>query len=76
METHWEEAIQCVHPEKKWEKHYRKQPDRISIDDDTESELNAIPESDISDSTLHGSVQDSFEDGNELGVLKSNIKFI
>nr|XP_023011875.1 protein unc-79 homolog isoform X2 [Leptinotarsa decemlineata] len=62
METHWEEAIQCVHPEKKWEKSAKKQAD-ISIDDDTESELIAIPESDLSDSTLQGSVQDSFEEG-------------
>ncbi|KAJ8981492.1 hypothetical protein NQ317_007018 [Molorchus minor] len=58
METHWEEAIQCVHPEKKL-----KRLTDISIDDDTESELIAIPESDMSDSTLQGSVQDSFEDG-------------
>lgn len=56
METHWEEAIQCVQPEKKWEKILRKT--EVSIDaDDTESELNAIPESYMSDSTLHGSAQ-------------------
>lgn len=32
--------------------------------DDTESELVAIPESDFSDCTLHGSVQNSFDDNN------------
>lgn len=61
METHWEEAIQCVRPEKKWDK--SKKISEISIDgDDTESELIVIPESDLSDSTLHGSVQDSFDE--------------
>lgn len=58
METHWEEAIQCVHPEKR-----TKRFTDLSIDDDTESELIAIPESDMSDSTLQGSVQDSFDEG-------------
>ncbi|XP_031336357.1 protein unc-79 homolog [Photinus pyralis] len=54
METHWEEIIQ--QPEKKT---------RRSGDydvDDSESELLAIPESDVSDSTLQGSGQDSFEE--------------
>lgn len=61
METHWEEAIRCSHPEKKSERN--KKITEISIDaDDTESELIVIPESDMSDSTLHGSVQDSFEE--------------
>lgn len=56
METHWEEVIQCVQPEKKSEKMLRK--GELSIDgDDTESELIAIPEGDLSDSTLQGSVQ-------------------
>lgn len=61
METHWEEAIHCSHPEKKWEKLQKKLTD-ISIDDDTESELRAITESDMSDSTLQSSVQDFFEE--------------
>ncbi|KAL1492637.1 hypothetical protein ABEB36_010867 [Hypothenemus hampei] len=55
METHWEETNQS-------EKKFKKFNEKLSIDDDTESELLAIPESDISDSTLHGSVQDSFEE--------------
>lgn len=56
METHWEEVIQCIQPEKRWEKGLKKAD--FSLDaDDTESELIAIPESDLSDSTLHGSVQ-------------------
>lgn len=64
METHWEETNQSEkYSDKKWEKSFKKQTDKISIDDDTESELIAIPESDISDSTLQGSVQDSFEEG-------------
>lgn len=51
METHWEEVIQCAQPEKIGH----------SIDgDDTESELIPIPESDMSDSTLHGSTQVKF----------------
>ena len=62
METHWEEAIQCNYPEKKFDKN-RKLID-VNIDgDDTESELITIPESDPSDSTLHGSIQDSLEEG-------------
>lgn len=53
METHWEEAIQCAQPERRA---YRKT--EPSVDgEDTESELIAIPESDMSDSTLHGSTQ-------------------
>lgn len=56
METHWEEVIQCMQPEKRWEKGLKKA--ELSLEaDDTESELIAIPESDLSDSTLHGSVQ-------------------
>lgn len=77
METHWEEAIHCSHPEKKWERLQKKLTD-ISIDDDTESELRAITESEMSDSTLHGSVQDSFEEvapdscfEKQLAVVKS-----
>lgn len=77
METHWEEAIQCVHPEKRLDKQQKRMPD-MSMDDDTESELLVIPESDRSDSTLHGSVQDSLEDGvndscceKQLAVIKS-----
>ncbi|KAF7267135.1 hypothetical protein GWI33_019628 [Rhynchophorus ferrugineus] len=63
METHWEETNQSdKYMDKKWERNFKKQTDKISIDDDTESELIAIPESDISDSTLQGSVQDSFEE--------------
>lgn len=53
METHWEEVIQCAQPEKK---SFRKI--ELSLDgEDTESELITIPESDMSDSTLHGSAQ-------------------
>lgn len=56
METHWEEVIQCAQPEKRG---FRKT--ESSVDgEDTESELIAIPESDMSDSTLHGSAQVSF----------------
>ncbi|KAF5283433.1 hypothetical protein FQA39_LY04809 [Lamprigera yunnana] len=54
METHWEETVQQA-----------ERKDKRSIDDDiddSESELLAIPESDVSDSTLHGSGQDSFEE--------------
>ncbi|ERL94236.1 hypothetical protein D910_11517, partial [Dendroctonus ponderosae] len=66
METHWEETNQCEKlSDRKWERNIKKCSDKISIDDDTESELIAIPESDISDSTLQGSVQDSFEEGSE-----------
>lgn len=55
METHWEEIIQCAQPEKK---SFNRRFELIGIDgDDTESELIAIPESDMSDSTLHGSSQ-------------------
>lgn len=67
METHWEE---CIQPEKMWEKNLKRITDfsnDIIIDDNTESELIAIPESDMSDSTLHGSVQDSFEEGIDDG---------
>ncbi|KAL3290395.1 hypothetical protein HHI36_023736 [Cryptolaemus montrouzieri] len=60
METHWEEAIQCIQIDKKWHKTEKKITE--ITDDDTESELITIPESDQSDSTLHGSVQDSFEE--------------
>lgn len=52
METHWEEVVQCVQPEKKWERGSKK----LDMDgEDTESELIMIPENDISDSTLQGS---------------------
>lgn len=54
METHWEEVIQCAQPDKK----DVKRTNEPSVDgEDTESELVAIPESDMSDSTLHGSTQ-------------------
>ncbi|CAG9855370.1 unnamed protein product [Phyllotreta striolata] len=69
METHWEEAIHCVHIEK--------QPGRrldMCIDDDTESELIMIPESDMSDSTLQGSVQDSFEEGVTDSGCENNVR--
>lgn len=59
METHWEEAIQCIQPEKR---NFKKSGDYGLDGDDSESELIAIPESDVSDSTLHGSVEDSFEE--------------
>ncbi|XP_044257463.1 protein unc-79 homolog isoform X1 [Tribolium madens] len=65
METHWEEAIQCIQPEKVWDKNVKKLIDFSADADDTESELIAIPESDMSDSTLHGSIQDSFDEGME-----------
>ncbi|XP_050313784.1 protein unc-79 homolog isoform X3 [Anthonomus grandis grandis] len=63
METHWEETnIYEKSTDRKWEKGGKRQTDKTFTDDDTESELIAIPESDISDSTLQGSVQDSFEE--------------
>ncbi|XP_017778696.1 PREDICTED: protein unc-79 homolog [Nicrophorus vespilloides] len=68
METHWEEAIQ---PDKK--ERIRKTTEFSLDGDETESELIAIPESDLSDSTLHGSVQDEFEEtGDECSVLKQD----
>lgn len=63
METHWEEAIQCTHPEKR-PPLTNKIPEVADVDD-TESELLVIPESDLSDSTLHDSVQDSFDEGTD-----------
>ncbi|XP_069685618.1 protein unc-79 homolog isoform X4 [Periplaneta americana] len=62
METHWEEAPP---PETKSKPHLdRKLPESsYSIEaDETESELAAIPESPKSDSTLHGSPHESFEE--------------
>lgn len=71
METHWEEInLNEKYADRKLDKMHKKQTDKASIDDDTESELIAIPESDISDSTLQGSVQDSFEEGEFEGVSK------
>lgn len=64
METHWEE-VQCIQPEKPWEKNSKKLTDFSTDGDDTESELIIIPESDRSDSTLHGSIQGSFDEGME-----------
>lgn len=58
METHWEEV---VYMDRKWDKN-RKLTDFTLDGDDTESELIAIPESDMSDSTLQGSAHNSFED--------------
>ncbi|XP_068085270.1 protein unc-79 homolog [Anabrus simplex] len=63
METHWEEAVQCTQSDNnKVVQVERKMPESsYSLDnDETESELAAIPES--SDSTLQGSVQGSFEE--------------
>lgn len=54
METHWEEVIQCAQPERK---SFIKRNEPSIDGDDTESELIAIPESDMSDSTLHESTQ-------------------
>lgn len=71
METHWEEINQNEkYADRKSDK-MKKQTDKASIDDDTESELIAIPESDVSDSTLQGSVQDSFDEG-EFICMSSN----
>lgn len=50
METHWEEV---VHPDNKMQT----QKDLNLENDETESELIAIPESDVSDSTLYDSNQ-------------------
>lgn len=57
METHWEEMIQ--QPEKTREKSLTKSAELHGENDDSESELLAIPETDIdfSDSTLHDSAQ-------------------
>lgn len=63
METHWEEAIQCTHPEKRYP--ISSKLTEVADVDDTESELIVIPESDMSDSTLHDSVQDSFDEGTD-----------
>ncbi|XP_045481676.1 protein unc-79 homolog isoform X1 [Harmonia axyridis] len=69
METHWEEAIHCLRIDKKSEKKITE-----IIDDDTESELITIPESDQSDSTLQGSVQDSFDDVQEDSIGEKSPK--
>ncbi|XP_063244249.1 protein unc-79 homolog [Bacillus rossius redtenbacheri] len=62
METHWEEEVQCPPRTSK-----RMPQTSFSIDaDETESELAAIPESPRSDSTLHGTAQDSFEEGTSM----------
>lgn len=58
METHWEEV---PYADKRWDKN-RKFTDFTLDGDDTESELIAIPESDMSDSTLQGSAHNSFEE--------------
>lgn len=73
METHWEEVIQCMQPEKRWEKGLKKTDFSLEADD-TESELIAIPESDLSDSTLHGSVQGSFEEGIDEAGCSTQMK--
>lgn len=65
METHWEEAIQCTHPEKRYTMYASNKIADALLEaetDDTESELIVIPESDMSDSTLQDSVQDSFDE--------------
>lgn len=65
METHWEE------PDVKKER-TRKNTDYSLDGDETESELIAIPESDLSDSTLHGSGQDEFDDAvDEISITKT-----
>lgn len=55
METHWEEASYA-------DKKRGKMTDFNLDGDDTESELIAIPESDMSDSTLQESAHNSFEE--------------
>ncbi|CAH2007924.1 unnamed protein product [Acanthoscelides obtectus] len=70
METHWEESIQCAQSEKK---HQRKTTD-ISLDDDTESELIVIPESDVSDGAFQESTQDACDESNwtrQVSIIKS-----
>lgn len=46
---------QALSSQKSGQPHFRKYQDSSLDADDTESELVAIPESDLSDSTLHGS---------------------
>lgn len=52
----------------------RKYPDSSLDADDTESELVAIPESDLSESTLHNSVPGSFDDGGHFDELAQPLK--
>lgn len=52
----------------------RKYPDSSLDADDTESELVAIPESDLSESTLHNSVPGSFDDGVHFDELSQPLK--
>lgn len=52
----------------------RKYQDSSLEADDTESELVAIPESDLSESTLHNSVPGSFDDGTHFDELSQPLK--
>lgn len=52
----------------------RKYPDSSLDADDTESELVAIPESDLSESTLHNSVPGSFDDGGHFDEMAQPTK--
>lgn len=54
---------------------FRKYQDSsLECDDETESELVAIPESDLSDSTLHGSAPGSFDDAMHFEDICSPLK--
>lgn len=53
---------------------FRKYQDSSLECDDTESELVAIPESDLSDSTLHGSAQGSFDDAMHFDDICAPLK--
>lgn len=52
----------------------RKYQDSSLEADDTESELVAIPESDLSESTLHNSVHGSFDDGGHFDEMAQPLK--
>lgn len=52
----------------------RKYQDSSLDADDTESELVAIPESDLSESTLHNSVPGSFDDGGHFDEMAQPLK--
>ncbi|XP_031621809.1 protein unc-79 homolog isoform X2 [Contarinia nasturtii] len=58
-----------LHTQKSSQSFSRKYQDSSLEADDTESELVAIPESDLSESTLHNSVPGSFDDGSHFDEM-------
>lgn len=58
-----------LHAQKSSQSFGRKYQDSSLEADDTESELVAIPESDLSESTLHNSVPGSFDDGSHFDEM-------